>query len=48
VLGWISLIDRYNSFNLGILKLDAVVYYLSFSSVFLFLTVRVIEKRRWA
>ncbi len=48
VLGWISLIDRYNSFNLGILKLSAVVYYVSFCTVFLFLTIRVIEKRRWA
>jgi len=46
-LGWISLLDRYNSFNLGILKLDAVVFYLSFCAVFLFITIRVIEKRRW-
>jgi ABC-2 type transport system permease protein len=47
VLSWISLLNRYNSFNLGILKLDAVVYYLSFSGIFLFITIRVIEKRRW-
>ena len=47
VLRWFSLLDRYNDFNLGILGLSPVVYYLSFSAVFVFLTVRVIEKRRW-
>ncbi|NLP08437.1 MAG: ABC transporter permease, partial [Clostridiaceae bacterium] len=35
-------------FNRGILGLSPVVYYLSFTAVFLFLTIRVIEKRRWS
>lgn len=48
VLGWISLLDRYNSFNLGLLKLQDIVYYVSFTLVFLFVTIRVIERRRWA
>lgn len=47
-LAWISLIERYQDFSMGILKLDAVIYYLSFTGFFLFLTVRLIEKRRWA
>ena len=46
-LGWFSLNQRYQPFTLGLLKLDALVYYTSFSALFLFLTVRVIEKRRW-
>jgi ABC-2 type transport system permease protein len=48
VLTWISILSRYEDFNRGILGLSPVVYYLSFVAVFLFLTVRVIEKRRWS
>jgi ABC-2 type transport system permease protein len=46
-LSWFSLNRRYENFSMGILKLDALVYYISFSGLFLFLTVRLIEKRRW-
>ncbi len=48
VLGWFSLMSRYEDFNRGIFGLSPVVYYLSFMAVFLFLTIRVIEKRRWS
>ena len=48
VLNWFSLLSRYNDFNVGILNLSSVIYYLSFIAVFLFLTIRVIEKRRWS
>lgn len=48
ILGWFSLMTRYEDFNRGILGLSPVVYYLSFMAVFLFLTIRVIEKRRWS
>ena len=48
ILGWFSLMTRYEDFNRGILGLSPVVYYLSFIVVFLFLTIRVIEKRRWS
>ena len=48
VLNWISLLSRYDDFNRGILNIGSVVYYLSFIFVMLFLTVRVIEKRRWS
>ncbi|MCL2472242.1 MAG: ABC transporter permease [Treponema sp.] len=46
-LGWFSLNRRYQSFSMGLLKFDALLYYASFSGLFLFLTVRLIEKRRW-
>jgi len=46
-LGWFSLNRRYQSFTMGLLKFDALLYYASFSGLFLFLTVRLIEKRRW-
>lgn len=48
VLNWISLLSRYDDFNRGILNFASIVYYLSFIALMLFLTVRVIEKRRWS
>ena len=47
-LGWFSLNRRYQSFSMGLLKFDSLLYYASFSGLFLFLTVRLIEKRRWS
>jgi ABC-2 type transport system permease protein len=46
-LGWFSLNRRYYSFTMGLLEVDSLLYYASFSSLFLFLTTRLIEKRRW-
>jgi ABC-2 type transport system permease protein len=47
-LRWFSLLGRYQYFGSGVLAVGPVLYYLSFTATFLFLTVRVIEKRRWA
>jgi ABC-2 type transport system permease protein len=47
VMAWFSLLKRYENFNLGILALSPVVYYLSFSAAFVFLTVRMIDRKRW-
>ena len=46
-LGWLSLTRRFGSFSMGLLKLNEVVYYLSFVGFFLFLTVQGLERRRW-
>ena len=46
-MGWFSLNRRYESFSVGLLRVDSLLYYVSFSGLFLFLTVRLIEKRRW-
>lgn len=48
VLSWLSLLSRYSDFNQGILNLSPVIYYLSFTAVFIFLTIQVIERRRWS
>jgi ABC-2 type transport system permease protein len=48
ILSWFSLLKRYSDFGLGILSLSPIVYYISFSGAFVFLTIRMIEKRRWA
>ena len=48
VLDWISIYSRYMNFTYGIFDFGAVVYYTSLCVVFLFLSVRVFEKRRWS
>ena len=47
VISWISIFNRYQNFTYGIFDFAAVLYYVSITAVFLFLTVRVYEKRRW-
>ena len=48
VLQWFSVLDRYIPFMNQSLSIPAVVYYLSLAAVFVFLTVRVYDKRRWS
>ena len=48
VLKWFSVIDRFTPFTNQMLDVSAIIYYVSLAAVFLFLTDRVIEKRRWA
>ena len=44
---WLSIYSRFNNFAMGILNLNDIVYYISFSALFIYLTANVIEKRRW-
>ncbi|NLO39247.1 MAG: ABC transporter permease subunit [Ruminiclostridium sp.] len=48
ILDAFSLLSRYQDMNSGILDFTSIIYYLSFTAVFLFLTTRVIDKRRWS
>ncbi|MBQ8696492.1 MAG: ABC transporter permease subunit [Clostridia bacterium] len=48
VLGWISILERYNAFGNGVFDFSCILYYVSMAAVFLFATVRVFEKRRWS
>ena len=45
---WFSLLKRYEEFQIGILSLSPIAYYITFSAAFVFLTIRVLEKRRWS
>ena len=45
---WISPMDRFYDFTMGILNLESVVYYLSLIGLMLFFTIRVFEKRRFS
>jgi ABC-2 type transport system permease protein len=47
VFSWLSLNQRYQNVAIGILKIETLFYYASFCGLFLFLTVQLIEKRRW-
>jgi len=48
IIYWVSIYRRFNTFFLGVFSLADFVFYLSFAAVFVFLTVRVIEKKRWS
>ncbi|MBE6686831.1 MAG: ABC transporter [Ruminococcaceae bacterium] len=47
VLSWISVYSRFSNFTYGLFDFAALAYYFSICFAFLFLTVRVYEKRRW-
>ncbi len=47
VLSSISVYARFQNFTQGVFDLAALFYYLTITAVFLFLTVRVFDKRRW-
>ncbi|MDD4124868.1 MAG: ABC transporter permease [Eubacteriales bacterium] len=47
-LRWFSVLDRYDPFTGGYFDIAAIIYFISFTGVFLFLTIRVYEKRRWS
>ncbi len=46
-LKWLSLLTRFQNFNVGILNLGDMVYYITFCAAFIYLTINVIEKRRY-
>lgn len=47
IIDFFSVLSRFNNFSAGIFDFAALLYYASVCFVFLFLTVRVYEKRRW-
>ena len=47
VMKWLSVFDRFTNFTIGYFDVVALLYYVSITVVFIFLTIRVYEKRRW-
>lgn len=45
---WISPVERYNGFASGIADVPAIVFYISLTILFLFLTSMTVERRRFA
>ncbi len=48
VLKSVSFMEYYTNFTYGILSIVDVVFFLSVTALFLFFTVRALEKRRWS
>ena len=48
ILNTVCFMSRFAPFQSGLLDPSSLLYYLSFAGVFLLLTVRVYDKRRWA
>lgn len=47
VVGWISFNSRYTAFTQGVFSVSGTVFFLSVMAVFIFLTARRLESRRW-
>lgn len=45
---WVSFSGRFDTFLSGVLDYANIAFFLSFTAVFIFLTIRVQEKRRWS
>jgi ABC-2 type transport system permease protein len=48
ILQWFSVYDRFASFSQGLLSITQLFYYISFAAVFVFITIRTVERRRWS
>ena len=46
-LNWLSILGRFGNFSAGVFDYAALLYYVSIAFIFIFLTIRVYEKRRW-
>lgn len=47
-LSYLSIVQPYNDFTYGAFSLPSVILFLGLTFTFLFLTTRILEKRRWA
>ena len=48
ICNYLSFVTRYNTFLSGILDFSNVIFFLSVAALFIFLTTRTLEKKRWA
>lgn len=48
IVNYISFNQRYNQFSVGIFDYDNLIFFISITGLFIFFTVRVLEKKRYA
>lgn len=48
VVGFLSVSTRYSEFTVGVISYDSVIFFLSMQALFLFLTVRILDRKRWS
>ncbi|MEA2064261.1 MAG: ABC transporter permease subunit, partial [Gemmatimonadota bacterium] len=47
LLAYLSVLEHFNNFSQGLIDTRDVVYYLSFTVLWLFMTLRVLESKKW-
>lgn len=47
VLSYISILDQYSDFTRGIIDTRHIIYYLSFTVLMIFFTIKALESRKW-
>ena len=48
IIGFLSVSGRYSEFTVGVIGYDSVIFFLSMQALFLFLTVRILDRKRWS
>lgn len=48
ILSYLSFMSRYNDFMSGIINVSHIIFFISVAVIFNFLTVRVLERKRWS
>ena len=48
IVDFLSISQRYNDFTIGVIHYDDILFFLSMQVLFLFLTVRVLDRKRWS
>ncbi len=47
IIASVEFMERYQNFTLGIVKFSDIIFFLSVSALFVFFTIKVLERRRW-
>lgn len=47
ITSFLSISNRYSSFSAGLIYYDNIIFFLSLQALFIFLTIRVLDSKRW-
>ncbi len=47
VIDFLSVYLRYTNFTVGVIQYDDIIFFVSMQALFLFLTVRILDRKRW-
>ena len=48
IANFFAIFQRANEFLFGVFNISTIIYYISIVAIFIFLTIRVVEKKRWS
>lgn len=48
IVSWLSVFARFDRFVYGVVDVSTLIYYISFSGLFVFLSVMSVQKKRWS